>query len=323
MSPSPGRLLATLAAVSVLVAACGDDDDTAAAGDERATVVVTTNILGDVVEQLSGGAVDVVTLMPVGADPHDFQLSARQVAEIQEADLLIVNGGGFEAGLVDVIDSATADGVPTFEALSAVDTLEFDEHADEEHADEGDHADQHSHDGADPHFFTDPARMAAAARAIADELVEHAAAADVDAIEAAADAYVAELEALATDVGDILAPIADSDRVLVTNHEVFGYFADAYGFEIIGTVIPSGSTADGASAADLTALEHTIEDVGVPAVFTDTSATAGLVDTLAAEVGDIDVVELFTESLGDADSDGATYLDMIRTNAERIAAALS
>ena len=109
----------------------------------------------------------------------------------------------------------------------------------------------------------------------------------------------------------------------MTNHEVFGYFADRYGFEVAGTVIPAGSTVDGSSAGALAELAALIEAEGVPAIFSDVSASDQLAQALAEEVGDIAVVELFTESLGDADSEGSTYIDMIRTNAERIAGALA
>ena len=328
------RTLLSLCALALVAAGCGDDEaDTGA--DGRPTVVVTTNILGDVVTNLVGGAADVVTIMPVGADPHDFQASAQQAATIRGAEVLIVNGGDFEEGLVDVITGAESDGVATFEAISAISTIEFgasahdheddehddDEHDDDEHDDE--EHDEHDHEGADPHFFTDPARMAVAVDAIADFLVEEVDGLDTATVEAATADYVRELEALDAAVVDLLADIAASDRILVTNHEVFGYFADRYGFEVVGTVIPGGSTTDGASAGALAELAETIEHEGVAAVFADTSSTDELAQTLADEVGDITVVELYSESLGGADSDGATYLAMIRTNAERIAAALT
>jgi len=111
--------------------------------------------------------------------------------------------------------------------------------------------------------------------------------------------------------------------VLVTNHEVFGYFAERYGFDVVGAIIPGGSTTDGASAAALAALAETIRDTGVTVIFADVSSSTDLAQTLADEVGDIEIVELYSESLGGAGSDGATYVEMIRANAERIAAALA
>ena len=347
-------------ALATFAAACGDDDDTSVGqGGDLPTVVVTTNILGDVVTELTGGAVNVVTIMPVGADPHDFQASAQQVAEMQSASVLIVNGGSFEEGLLDVIEGAEADGVAVYEALSAVSTIEFgegghddhghDDHGDEEghegeedHDHEGeeskdeDHDDHdhegeeghddhegHDHSGDDPHFFTDPARMALAVDGIAAFLIANVDGIDADAVSAAAEAYHDKLEALDAEVAALVESIPTESRVLITNHEVFGYFADRYGFEVAGAVIPSGSTVDSSSAGELAELAELIQAEGVAAIFSDVSASDQLAQTLADEVGDIAVVALFTESLGESGSDGATYVEMVRTNAERIAGALA
>lgn len=322
------KLLAAVLALSMLASACGDDDGTAASGGVP-TVVVTTNILGDVVTQLAGGTVEVVTIMPVGADPHDFQASAQQAAAMRTADVLIVNGGSFEEGLLDVIEGAESDGVIVYEAMSAVTTIEFGEndHDDhDDHDDDGDHDDHsgHDHSGEDPHFFTDPARMAAAVDGIAAFLIANVEGIDADIVTEAAEAYHEDLEALDAEVAALVAGIPAENRVLITNHEVFGYFADRYGFEVAGAIIPGGSTIDGTSAGDLAELAELITDEGVSAIFADVSASDQLAQTLADEVGgDIQVVELFTESLGDSDSDGATYIDMVRANATRIAEALA
>lgn len=330
------RLIAVTAAV-VLLAACGDEDS--AAGDEasadRPTIVVSTSILGDVVSELVGARADVITIMPPGASPHDFQASARQADEMRRADALVVNGAAFEEGLLDVIEAAERDGVPVHEAIEPVDPIERsggdphgdDEHEDaheEQHDDEGAHGDDgHDDSGQDPHFFTDPARMAVAAEGIVEFLGAEVDGLDADALGETAQAYLDELQALDAEVEAVLAPVPEHSRVLVTNHEVFGYFAERYDFEVIGTVIPGGSTSDAASARDLAGLAAVIEDEGVPAVFADTSSADDLARTLAAEVGDVEVVELFSESLGEDGSGGETYLEMMRTNAERIAEALT
>ena len=393
------KAFVAIAALALFASACGSTaTDTASAPADAPTAVVTTNILGDVVRNIVGDQMNVETIMPVGADPHDFQASAQQVASMEGAVVLISNGAAFEEGLLDVIEAAEADGVPSHEAIEGVRTIEFgedihghddeegeehdehededehghddeegeehDEHEDEdehghddeegeehdEHEDEDEHGHDdeegeehddheegeeheeheehedehgHAHDGADPHFFTDPARMATAAEGIADFLIETVDGVDAEAIRANADAYIGELEALDAEVAEMVAGLSEDQRVLVTNHEVFGYFADNYGFEVVGTVIPSGSTADGTSAAALVELVEEIEEEGVPAIFADTSSSDELAQTLADEVGDIAVVELFSESLGDADSDGATYIDMVRSNATNIVDALA
>lgn len=296
--------LAALLAPTLVVAGCGGDDGDEAGG---ARIVVTTNVLGDVVGNLVGDAAEVQTVMPVGANPHDFQASAREAEAMRAADILVVNGGGFEEGLLEVIEGAEADGVPVFEALSAVDGRD----AEDDHADE-----------VDPHFFTDPARMAAAAEGILDAVLDAVPALDTGEVRDRAEAYIAELEALDAEVEALLDVVPAERRVLVTNHEVFGSFADRYDFDVVGTVIPGGST-EGADAGGLADLIDTIERERVPAIFADTSSPADLAETLAEDVGDVAVVELFSESLGGEGSGGETYIEMIRTNAERIAEALA
>lgn len=314
------RLLFLLVGAAVLLfTACGGDED--AEGGGRPAVVVTTNILGDVLEALAGDQVEVVTIMPVGADPHTFQASARQANRMREADALIVNGAGFEEGLRDVIEAATNDGTPTFEAISAVETIEVGAGG---HGEEENHAGgTDEHGGEDPHFFTDPIRMATSVDAVVDFLIENVEGIDAGALRASANDYTDELAALDAEIEELVAGIPEGRRVLVTNHEVFGYFADRYGFEVVGTVIPTASTGDSVSAGQLAELAEMIEREGVPAIFADTSSSDELAQTLAGEVGNIEVVELFSESLGDESSDGATYIEMMRTNAERIVEALT
>lgn len=328
--PVARRALVVLAALVLLLAACGDDSDSDASGGggDQPTVVVSTTALGDVVENLSGDQLDVVTLIPVGADPHTFQASAQEANEIREADALIVNGGGLEEGLLDVVDSAEEDGVPTYEVLSGVDTIEFGEggHEHDEHAEEAgaEEEHEHSHEGADPHFWLDPSRMAVGAEGIADFLVDNVDGIDDAAVEEATAAYVAALDALDAEVQELVDAIDEDQRVLVTNHDAFGYFADHYGFEVVGTVIPSGSTADGASSAELAELAETVEAEGVPAIFAETTASDELAQALADEVGgEVEVVELFTGSLGEPGSGAETYVEMITTNAQRISDALA
>jgi zinc/manganese transport system substrate-binding protein len=330
------RTMVCVVAGAMLIAGCGsgDSSEVGSSAPTRPTVVVSTNILGDVVENIVGDAATVITIMPVGSDPHDFQPSAQQIAQLNEADAVIVNGGGFEQGLLDIVESAENDGVPLFEAISAVETLESaghdhgDEHHDEgdDHGDEHDESDEHDeehYDEGDPHFFTDPDRMASAVGAISEFLIVEVDGIDAAAVQASADTYIATLVALDEEIEQTLSAVSPADRVLVTNHEVFTYFADRYSFEIIGSVIPGGTTLDSADAETLAALALVVEAEDIPAVLSDTSSSDELARTLALEAGNIEVVALYSESLGGPDSDGATYLDMMRVNAERIAEALT
>ena len=152
-------LTSLIAIPALLLTGCGDDATSVASSEEKPLIVVTTNILGDVVSNMVGDNFKVEVIMPPGADPHDFQASAQQVAKIMEADLLIVNGANFEEGLLDVIEAAESDGVKVFKAISVVNQLEgHDGHDDHEghddhddHEGHDDHDDEEGHDAHDHH----------------------------------------------------------------------------------------------------------------------------------------------------------------------------
>ena len=312
-----------VAVISIVLVGCGDDNNsgnTSSAG--KPLIVVTTNILGDVVTNMVGDSFDVETIMPPGSDPHDFQASAQQVQSMMEADLLIVNGANFEEGMLDVIENAESDGVMIFEAISVVSQLDgHDDHeGHEDHDEEKDH-EGHDHGGIDPHFFTDPARMAEFAQELNEFLVANFP--DINqGFVPTANSYVQQLQNLDSEVEETLSTIKSGERLLVTNHAVFAYFADRYSFIVLGEIIPSSSTLASASAQQLASLVEELEKNQVKAIFADASSSDALAQTLADEVNDVEVINLFTESLGDPGSSGDSYIEMIRFNAEAIASAL-
>lgn len=310
MSPRSLSRRQTLA-LALILAACGEGGDTAT---EPLVVVATTSVLGDVVRNIVGNAATVEVIMGVGADPHDFEASAQQVAAIQGADLVVANGLALEEGLIDIIETAEAEGVPVIELAAMLDPIPFAEG--EDHSDEG----EQGHGDEDPHFWQDPSRMAVAVDLIADQLTEIDGSIDWDV---RADAYAAELTALDAEIDLLLAGIADDQRRIVTNHEAFGYFADRYRFEVIGTVIPGGSTLAESSAADLADLVAEIEEEGVTAIFAENTNPSALAEAVAGELGtEISVYELYSDSLGEPGSPAETYIGMIRANAQTVASAL-
>jgi len=296
-------LVATAAAAAAsTAAACRSDDSSASdsdSGQGTPAVVVTSTILGDIVAELVGDDAEVQVLLPIGADPHDFSPSTRQAEAMADADLLVLNGGGFEGGLADTIDRSADAGTPLFTAVDHADLLE-----------------------GDPHIWTDPSRMVPVIAALTDALV--AAGVDEAATRQRSEAYATELEAVDAELEDLLATVPEQRRVLVTNHEVLAYFADRYGFEVIGTVIPSVTTGAAPSTAAIEALAELIDAEGVPAIFGETSSPSQLARALADLAGgDVAVVELFTESLGEEGSGAETYLGLLRTDAQRIHDALA
>lgn len=303
-------------ALVLIVAACGDGNDGAAGDDDRPTVVATTTILGDIVGNVVGDDARVIVLTPVGVDPHDFQASAAQIAQLNEAGLVVANGLGLEEGLEDVLAAAQADGANVLEIGPLVDPLPF---ADDEHTEDED--EEHEHGSYDPHVWFDPIRMAEAARAIAAAL---------ELVDAGADwagrteRYVDDLTAADQAIMETLSAIPDDRRRFVTNHDSLGYFADHYDFEIIGTVIPAGTTLAEPSSDELARLIELMTENDLTAIFAETTQPAVLAETVAGELGsEVAVVELFTGSLGEPGSGADTLIGMLETNAMRIAEALA
>jgi zinc/manganese transport system substrate-binding protein len=293
-------------ATALVLAACATQPNT-----DQLTVVATDSILGDIVSNVVGDDAAVVVLIPVGADPHDFQPSARDAAELHDADLVVATGLGLEPGLADVLDSARSEGVPVLEVGEHVDPLPF--------------GDSSAHEGEpgsrDPHFWTDPLRVGVAAEVIAEQLEEVI---PGGAWRDNASAYSEQMTALDASIEAALSPVPAADRKLVTNHDAMGYFATRYGFEVIGTVIPGGSTLADPSSAELAELVATMEAEGVDVVFAEVSEPTALAEAIAAELGrEASVVELFTESLGGPGSGAETLTEMLMTNATRIAGALA
>jgi len=303
MVPSAALTRVLLLVVLLGLAAC---DTRQPATEEGLRVIATTTILGDVVENIVGDDATVEVLLPQGADPHDYQASARQVAAIQEADLVVANGLMLEEALTDVLEGAAADGANLFLVGGQLDPLPFG---------------GQNNGTLDPHVWLDPARMAEAARLIAGELAKVD---DRKDWAARADAYAEELSALDAAISNLLAGIPAADRELVSNHDSLGYFADRYGFKIIGTVIPGGATLADPSSADMADLVQLIRQSGAKAIFAETTEPSTLAEAVAAEAGEeIRVVILYTGSLGAPGSGADTLIGMLRINAERIASALS
>ena len=286
------------------------------------TVVATTTILGDIARNVVGDDGTVTVLIPLGADPHDYRASAAEIADLNGADLVIANGLGLEENLTDVLDAARGDGVEVLEIGPGIRPIEFGAaHHDDHEGDEEEAGDDHDHEGGlDPHFWLDHERVAEAAGLIAAELDRVAPGFDWGA---RADAYGELLTATGASVASTLSVIPEGRRLLVTNHESLGYFAVLYGFEVIGVVIPGGSTLADPSSRDLAELVELMEHEDVRVIFGETTRPDELAAAVAGELGeDVSVVSLFTGSLGEPGSEADTLIGMLETNARRIADAL-
>ncbi|MCW5877973.1 MAG: zinc ABC transporter substrate-binding protein [Anaerolineales bacterium] len=191
---------------------------------------------------------------------------------------------------------------------------------DHEHEGEESHDHDHEHEGPDPHAWMNPQNVKVWVDNIADALAEADPAHAAD-YAANAESYKAELDALDAWIVEQIAAIDEHDRVLVTDHETLGYFADRYDFEMVGALIPSFSTLSEPSAGELAALEAAIAEHGVEALFVGFTVTSSLAERVAADTG-VQLVTLYTEALSAADGPAASYMDMMRYNVSAIVQAL-
>jgi ABC-type Zn uptake system ZnuABC Zn-binding protein ZnuA len=179
----------------------------------------------------------------------------------------------------------------------------------------------HHHDEGDPHFWLDPTKVVTYVANIRDGLISIDPA-GAEVYRANAERYIAQLNELDRFIAGEVAKIPEANRKLVTNHESFGYFADRYGFRIIGTIVPGVSTGASPSAQQLARLTDRVREAGAKVIFLETSANPQLAEQLARETGIRVVPDLYTHSLSSADGPAPTYLDMMRYNVKQIVEAL-
>lgn len=270
----------------------------------KLNVVATTPILGDVVKIIGGDSINLTVLVPAGADPHAFEPVPQDAAHLAEADLIFVNGLGLESFMQALLDDATGHGGVIITS-QGVPTLQF----------QGE-----EYSGADPHVWTNPLNVKIWADNIAKAFAELDPA-NAETYHTNAEAYKTQLDELDQWAMEQIAQIPVTQRVLVTDHEALGYFADQYGFKIVGALFPSYSTQSEPSARDLADLETAIRRHQVKAIFVGVSLNPSLVQRVAADTG-IQLVSIYTETLSDSTGAAATYLDMIRYDVEAIVGAL-
>jgi ABC-type Zn uptake system ZnuABC Zn-binding protein ZnuA len=296
---------------------------------EKLKVVATTNIIGDLVRNVGDDTVELTTMLPVGADPHTFNPTPQDAALVADAHVVLINGLHLEEFLEELIENAGGEAA-VVTLSNNVETREFEAgeghaHGDEEgdHHDEEEHEDDahedehgHAHEGADPHIWMTPANAMVMVHNIEHALSELDPA-NAESYEANAEAYEAQLEELDAWVMEQISAIPEENREMVTDHEAFGYYADRYGLDIVGTVIPSTSTNAEPSAQELAELQEEIGKLDVRAVFVGTTVNPVLAERVAEDTG-IELVPLYTGSLGEANSGVETYLDFIRYNTTAI-----
>jgi manganese/iron transport system substrate-binding protein len=326
---------------------------------KRLHIIASFSILADVVRNVTGDAADVESLIPLGTDPHEFEPSAQDVVKLSQADVVFVAGLNLEGGLLNVLrqasqtyyemwgclpirpltaattgnaqPSATATPQPPdqTDSLSTLCSAQYDTvktafgltdiapAGTVTRTDSGYYAVLAA---PDPHVWMDPVNTALWTLMIRDMLIA-VDPGNTDLYTQNAAAYVAQLAALDKDIAVQIATIPPEHRVIVTNHAAFNYFAARYGLDVVGVVIPGGSTLAEPSVQDVLKLVQAVQDQHVPAIFTETTVSQNLAQQIADQTG-AKLVQLYTGSLSAADGPAATYLDYMRYNAGQIAGAL-
>jgi len=256
-------------------------------------------------QNVAGNRMKIDVLLPAGVDPHEFQPTPQDAIKIEGSKVLIINGLGLEAWLTtSLLQNAS-------EAQLVVATEGINPLADP----------SGEHNPGDPHMWMNPLNVLQYVNNIRDGL-SSADPAGSAVYAANAEAYGGQLKALDEWIKSEVAQIPPERRLLVTNHDSLGYFAEAYGFKLIGTVIPGISTDASTSAQEVASLIETIKSSGAPAIFVDASENPKLAEQIASESGAKVVTGLYIGTLSMANGPAPTYIDMMKYDVTLIVDAL-
>jgi ABC-type Zn uptake system ZnuABC Zn-binding protein ZnuA len=272
-------------------------------GGTAPDVLTTTTILADVTRNVAGDRLTVGSLLPAGTDPHSYQPVPQDATMVDRSKVLVVHGADYERFLQPLLETAGGE-ENVIEASKGVHLL----------------SGTQTEEAMDPHVWLDPTNVIVYVDNIREGLTQF----DpdgADIYESNASAYIDQLTELDAWINGQVAQIEPKRRVLVTNHEAFGYFAKRYGFTVVGTIIPGFSSDSSPSAQQMADLIEQIKLYEAPAIFLEVSDNPDLARQVAAETGVKVIGDLHLESLTEG-SPAGTYIDMMRDNVTKIVQAL-
>jgi ABC-type Zn uptake system ZnuABC Zn-binding protein ZnuA/ABC-type Mn2+/Zn2+ transport system permease subunit len=297
-----GTALVTGALVLALLAsACGSNGGS---GSGRLDVVATTTQIGDWVRTVGGSAIAVTQLLQPNSDPHDYEPRPSDVTATASADVVFENGDTLDAWMTEVVQNSGASPRVVDLGLDVPVKLPGET--------SGPEASRY-----DPHWWHDPVNAEEAVTQIRDVLAA-AGPENASTFGANASAYLSKLKTLDEGIKACFDNVPPDERKLVTDHDAFGYFAKRYGIQVVGAVIPSQTTQAEPNAKQLQALADLIRKEHVTAVFPESSLSPKLAQAIARETGASAAYTLYGDTLGPADSSGATYLTMEASNADQM-----
>jgi ABC-type Zn uptake system ZnuABC Zn-binding protein ZnuA len=293
-------LLAMLLAIVLAGAACSDGGSPD--GGSGLTAVATTPQVADLVRAVGGDRVEVRSIVPAQADPHDYEPRPSDAASLADAALVFRSGGDLDEWLDDVLDNAGAE-AQTATLMDSVRTVGGD-------------------GGPDPHWWQDPRNAILAVRAIEARLTEADPGGEAT-YRRNADRYVERLTELDAGIAACVERVPPGKRRIVTTHDALGYFADRYGVDVVGAVIPSLSTQAQPSAGEVDRLVDQVRAEGVEAIFPESAVSAKLEEAIAREADAAVGRPLYADSLGPDGTVTGTYVGAMAANARALVAGMS
>jgi len=302
---------------------------------KKLKVVMTTTILLDFARNVAGDKADLASLVPTDGDPHEFDPSPNDLKRIADADLIFVNGAGFE-GFIDKLIKDSGSKAKVVTVTDGIAVRPFVEPGDAKPVNTPPDLPpgvlgfagiypcnevKPDQPACDPHLWQDPTNVILYTLNMRDALIA-ADAANAPAYKANAALYIAKLRQLDADIWQAIAAIPVNNRVLITNHDALGYFAARYGFKVVGIVLPGGGTTREPAPKDVAELVKQIKGQNVKAIFTENIGNDKLAQEIARQTGVTVVQSLYTDALGAAGTPGETYLGMMRANVKAIVDAL-
>lgn len=279
-------------------------------------VLATTSIVSNVVSLVGGEEIETTTLLPLGSDPHGFEPTPQDMTKILDADVIFANGAGLEEFLDNLIESAGAQNKVVY-VSRGIELRRLESQPSQEGTTDIEDDDQV---GGDPHTWVDPNNVMIWIHNIRDTLSELDPQ-DAEYYQVNSEKYESSLKELDTWIREQVAHVPEANRKIVSDHNLLGYFADQYGFEQVGAVIPSYSTLAEPSASELAELEDAVKELGVKAVFVGNTVNPSLATRVAEDTG-TNLVFIYSGSLTEPGGEAGSYIDYMRYNVQTIVEAL-
>lgn len=318
-------LIASSTAAAALIATAGASLPSAAAQGSKLKVVATFSVLEDWLKNIGGDAIELSTIVPAGGDTHSFDPTPEQVAAIADANLIFEIGLGFETWLDDMVKASgtSATRVVVSEGITVRTLTEGEDHDEHEHESDASPESGHDHDhgDTDPHIWGNVQNAITACGTIATALGQG----DLDlraTFQGAHDAYVGQLGKLDAWVKAQIGTVPADERRIVTSHDALGYYTDAYGIEIVATILGLSTEEAEPSAKQIAELVDQIKAAKVKAMFPENIENPQLLESVAQEAGVKVGATLYTDALGEPGSNGDTYIKMITWNTTALVAGM-